>query len=147
MGLKLGTAALTLLLAICGAFTQTPTAVSNNAINGVWRGQVNGLPAIILVVTDEPGHLAGALQFYFQQRKTEKDPWIAEPRPAEPIFNLQFDGKTLLFEASHRRAHPPQSVNDPPKHYRLTLDGPNAAEILNLDEPGSPTLKLVRSEY
>jgi hypothetical protein len=74
MGFKLGTAALTLLLAICGAFAQTSTAVSDNAINGVWRGQVNGLAAIVLVITDEPGQLAGALQFYFQQRKTEKDP-------------------------------------------------------------------------
>jgi len=147
MNLKLGAAVLASLLVICAVDAQTPSAATNEAINGVWRGQMNGLPAITLVVTDEPGSLAGAIQFYFRQRATEKDPWTAEPRLPEPIFNPEFDGKTFLFEVSHRRAHPPQSLNDPPKHYRLTLNGLDTAEIVNLDESGSPVLTLVRSKY
>lgn len=87
-----------------------------------------------------------AIKFYFLQRKTEKNPWTPEPRAPEPIFNVTFDGETLLFEVSHRRAHPPQSLNDPPKHYRLKLNGPNTAEGVNLDESG-PALRLVRSDY
>lgn len=84
--------------------------------------------------------------FYFQKRETEKDPWIATPGLPEPIFHSHFDGKTLLFEVSHRRAHPPQTLNQPPMHFRLTLSGPDAAEIVNVDESGPP-LKLVRSDY
>ena len=146
MGLKLVTTVVASLLAVRGAVAQT-SAAANAAIDGVWRGKMNGLPVIALVITDEPGNLAGAILFYFQRRTTEKDPWTVEPRLPEPIFNVQYDGKTLLFESSHRRAHPPQSLNDPPKHYRMTLSGPNTAEIVNLDEPGSPVLKLDRSDY
>lgn len=145
MGLRLGTAVIAPLLVICGAVARTDSAKANYSVYGVWRGQMDGLPAITLVVTDEPGSLTGAIQFYFLQRKTEKNPWTAEPRAPEPIFNVTY-GETLLFEVSHRRAHPPQSLNDPPKHYRFKLNGPNTAEGVNLDESG-PALKLVRSDY
>jgi hypothetical protein len=147
MRLRLGRAVLTSLFVIYGAVAQTPPVTTNDAINGVWRGQINGFSAIILVVTDEPGSLTGAIQFYFQKRTTEKDPWTAEPGLPEPIFHPRFDGKTLLFEVSHRRAHPPESLKDPPKRFRVTLNGPDTAEIVNVDESGSPTLKLVRSSH
>ena len=147
MELKLRAAVITIALATCGAFAQTQSAKTSDVINGVWRGQMGDLPAITLVVTDEYGSLTGAIQFYFLKRATENAQPTAEPRPPEPIFGPRFDGKNLLFEVSHRRSHPPQSLNDPPKHYRLTLTGPNNAEITNLDEPDSPTLRLVRSNY
>lgn len=146
MILKLSTAFLALLLAACGVFGQTTSAAMDAAINGVWRGEMNGLPVLTLLVTDERGGLTGARLFYFQKRTTEKEPWTAVPRTPEPIFNPPFDGKTFLFEVSHRRAHPPGSLNDPPKHYRLTLIGPSMAEAVNLDEQG-PALTLVRSDY
>jgi len=146
MNYKLGADLLVLLFAACSAIAQTPSAVTNSDINGVWRGQMNDLPAITLLVTDEGGSLTGAILFYFRQRITEKDPWTAEPGLPEPIFHPQFDGKTLLFEVSHRRAHPPRTLNDPPMHFRLTLSGADAAEIVNIDESG-PALKLVRSNY
>ncbi len=147
MKLKFVAAALTVVLATCGAFAQTQSSKTNEAIDGVWRGQMGDLPFITLVMTDEPGSLAGTIQFYFLKRATENAQPTAEPRPPEPIFGPHFDGKSLLFEVSHRRSHPPQSLDDPPKHYRLTLTGPNNAEITNLDEPDSPTLRLVRTNY
>lgn len=55
-------------------------------------------------------------------------------------------GKTLLFEVSHRRAHPPRTLNDPPKHFRLTLGEPDKAELVNADEAGM-ACKVVRSDY
>jgi hypothetical protein len=146
MNSKFGVAVLVLLLTACGAVAQAPSAATNAGINGVWRGQMNGLPAITLLVTDEAGSLTGAILFYFRQRTTEKDPWTAIPGLPEPIFHRQFDGKTLLFEVSHRRAHPPGTLNDPPAHFRLTLSGQDTAELVNVDEPG-PALKLVRSNY
>jgi hypothetical protein len=146
MGVKFVTAVVASLFAVCNVVAQTSVA-ANAAIDGVWRGKMNGVPVMTLVVTDEPGKLTGAVLFYFRHRTTEKDPWITEPRLPEPIFDVQYDGKTLLFETSHRRAHPPQSLSDRPMHYRMTLNGPNTGEIVNLDEPGSPVLKLDRSDY
>jgi hypothetical protein len=68
---------------------------------------MEGLPAVVLVVTDEGGSLSGAVVFYFQTRKTVNDPWASTPGLPEPLFRLYFDGKTLSFQVSHRRAHPP----------------------------------------
>ncbi len=143
--LRFGAFVLISLLA-CRAVAQGPSAATNASINGVWRCQMNGLPAVTLLVTDEPGSLTGAILFYFQQRTTEKKSYNAVPGLPEPIFHPRFDGKTLIFEVSHRRAHPPHTLNDAPKHYRLTLDGPDTAELVNVDEPGT-ACKLVRSNH
>ena len=107
---------------------------------------MNGSPAVTLVVTDESGSLTGAILFYFQQRTTEKSSYNALPGLPEPIFHPRFDGKTLLFEVSHRRAHPPRTLNDAPKHFRLTLNGTDTAELVNVDEPGPPC-KVVRGDH
>ncbi len=107
---------------------------------------MNGLPAITLLVTDEPGTLTGAILFYSQKRNTDKDARTAVPGLPEPIFHPHFDGKTLLFEVSHRRAHPPRTLNDPPKHFRLTLLGSDKAELVNADERGL-ACTVVRSDY
>jgi hypothetical protein len=120
-------------------------ASANAPINGVWRGQMNGLPAVTLLVTDEGGSLVGGVQFYFQQQGNENSPWTVTPGLAEPMLNPKFDGKTLTFQISHRRAHPPGSLNDPPMPFHLTLLGPGKAELLN--EKEAPPLTLTRSEY
>jgi hypothetical protein len=54
MRLRLATAVLESLLVVCGAVAQTPSATTNHAMNGVWRGQINGLPAITPVVPTNP---------------------------------------------------------------------------------------------
>lgn len=120
-------------------------ASANAPINGVWRGQMNGLPAVTLLVTDEGGSLVGGLLFYFQHRANENSPWTATPGLPEPMLNPKFDGKTLTFQISHRRAHPPRSLNDPPMPFHLRLVGPDRAELLN--EKEGPPLTLTRSEY
>jgi hypothetical protein len=113
---------------------------------GVWRGQMDGLPAITLVVTDEGGNLSGAVLFYLHMRKIVSDPYTSTPGLPEPMFAMHFDGKTLAFEVSHRRAHPPRTLSDPPVAFRLTLTGPNQAELVNEDE-GGPGLVVARSDY
>ena len=145
MNTKVGKVVLVSLLAACQAVAHTPSATTNAPIDGVWRCQTNGLPAVTLLVTDEPGGLVGAILFYFQQRATDKGAYSAVPGLPEPIFNPRFDGKTLLFEVSHRRSHPPRTLNDPPKHFRLTLRD-DTAELVNVDEPGT-ACKVVRSDY
>ena len=85
-------------------------------------------------------------------RATVNDPWTSRPATAaEPILNPMFDGKTLRFMVSHKRAHPPRTLNDPPSHFHLTLMGPNQAGLVNETEAGpgdaGPGLPMVRSDY
>jgi len=114
---------------------------------GVWRGQMDGLPAVSLVVTNEGGSLSGAALFYLHMRKTVNDPWTSTPGLPEPMFGLHFDAKTLDFEVSHRRAHPPGTLHDPPERFRFTLTGPNSATLLNESEGQSAPLVMERSDY
>ena len=121
----------------------SPTTAS---IEGVWRANMNGLPAIALILTTESGSLSGAVQFYFQHRDTVEQPWTSTPGLPEPLFNLKFDGTTLTFQVSHRRAHPPGSLKDPPVSFHMKLIAPDKAELVNELEPGTQGV-LVRSPY
>ena len=134
------------ILSACAFVQNIKVEASTNApINGVWRGQMSGLPGVTLLVTDEGGSLVGGVLFYFQQRANENSPWTATPGLPEPMLNPKFDGKMLTFQISHRRAHPPGSLNDPPVPFHLMLVGPDKAELLN--EKEGPPLTLTRSEY
>ncbi len=86
------------------------------------------LPALVMTLSDEGGDLAGAILFYLIRRDEGKPP-SANPGIPEPLLNLKFDGKTLDFRVSHRRAHPPRTANDPPVHFRLTITGPNEGTL------------------
>ena len=118
------------------------------SIEGVWRCQMEGLPAITLTVTDEGGTLTGAVLFYLHKREPGQ-PVSATPGVPEPLFNPRFDGKTLRFQLSHRRAHPPGSLHDEPLNFQLKLDGPNTGQFVNESEqdPNRPRYVLVKSAY
>jgi hypothetical protein len=118
------------------------------SIEGVWRCQMEGLPAITLTVTDEGGTLTGAVLFYLHKREPGQ-PVSATPGVPEPLFNPRFDGKTLRFQLSHRRAHPPGSLHDEPLNFQLKLDGPNTGRFVNESEqdPNRPRYVLVKSAY
>jgi hypothetical protein len=138
-----------LALAVLTAFAPAMAHAQQPAptpITGVWRGQMEGLPGVTLVVTDENGSLQGAILFYFHQRKSPTDPVTVSPGLPEPIFNPRFDGKTLLFQVSHRRAHPPRSLSDPPVTIHLALTGPNQAELFN-QEDRKLVITMIRTEY
>jgi len=137
------------LFALCPQI-QTAYAASDagnaSSIAGVWRGEMGGLPAVALVISDEREGLSGAVLFYFQERKTANDSWISAPGLPEPMLRMHFEGVTLTFQISHRRAHPPRTQSDPPVNLRLTLTGPNQASLANESERG-PALVVTRSEY
>jgi len=115
-------------------------------LTGVWRGQMDGLPAVTLVVTDEGGSLSGAVLFYLHMRKMVNYPVTSTPGLPEPMFGMNFDGTALTFQVSHRRAHPPGTLSDPPVTFTLTLTGANQAEFVNRSDR-SPALIMVRSDY
>ncbi|MDR3772411.1 MAG: hypothetical protein P4L26_03630 [Terracidiphilus sp.] len=138
-----------MLAAATMAQVPAPGQPANTApILGIWRCQMEDLPAVTLTVTDEGGSLAGAVLFYLHRRDPSQ-PITATPGVPEPLFHPRFDGNTLTFEVSHRRAHPPRTLNDPPVSFRLELIAPDKAELVNDNERDSnaPVFILVRSEY
>jgi hypothetical protein len=124
---------------------QATSTQETSPILGVWRATMDGLPVVTLTVTNEGGRLAGAVLFYLL-RRDEKGAASSSPGIPEPLLNPTFDGKVLTFQVSHRRAHPPRTLTDPPGNFRLTLTGENKGEFVNKSED-SPAIQLVRSDY
>ena len=118
---------------------------SASSVVGVWQGKMDGLPAITLTITDETRALSGAVLFYLIRRDEGKPP-TSTPGIPEPILNPSFDGKTLSFQVSHRRAHPPRTLSDPPASFHLKLTGSDKCVLTNAQE-ASPQIELVRSDY
>lgn len=132
---------------------QKPAAADTSSLVGVWRAQMNGLPAITLTLTNETGSLSGAVLFYLLRRDPGR-PETATPGIPEPLLNPKFDGETLTFQVSHRRAHPPGTLSDPPITFRMKLTGANVAGLYNESEGGpadvnqrSSSFPLTRTDY
>lgn len=135
-----------LLAQVAAAQSVDSKPIDNTPIVGVWRAQMNGLPAFNLVVRDEGGRLSGAILFYLQKRVDENHPYVATPGVLpEPILNPKFDGRTLTFQVSHRHAHPPRTLNDPPITLALTLSPDGKAQFVNQSEYGP--IVITRSDY
>jgi len=146
--------ALTAMLATAGFSQSSGPGTSTNLqgassatspIEGVWRVDMDGLPAVALVITNEGGSLSGAVLFYLHHRDPGQ-PWTSSPGIPEPLFNPKFDGKTLTFQVSHRRAHSPGSFNDPPASFRMKLTAADKAELLNESEAAPPGV-LTKTQY
>lgn len=139
------------LLVPIGANAQSAESTPNtdqNASNftGVWRGQIDNLPGVDLVITDEGSGLHGAILFYLHKRPDTNASYTSTPGLPEPVLNLRVDGKTLLFQVSHRRADPPRTLHDPPVNFQLKLTAPNQAELVN-DSERAPALTMKRTDY
>lgn len=127
-----------------------PTAVAADkkghaAVVGIWRGELDNLPAATLNITDEAGPLQGAMLFYLI-RKDEGKPATSSPGIPEPLFNPRFDGKSLTFQLSHRHAHGAQSASDPPVTFRLDLIGPDQAKLVRIPVDGPAYMLMVRDK-
>lgn len=143
--LSLALSTITFGLAQSGS-SQSTTKHDLSQITGVWRGECDALPCATLTITDETGSLSGAILFYLHMRKTVNDPYTSTPGIPEPVFNPTFDGQTLTFQVSHRRAHPPRTLSDPPVTFQLKLTGSAQGELTNRSER-SPVLPMFKSEH
>ncbi len=110
-------------------------ANGNSAVTGVWRAEIDGLPALVITISDEGGELTGAILFYLIIRDEGQPPRSAPGIP-EPLFRLKFDGKALDFQVSHRRAHGARTANDPPVRFRLRISGPNEGILVREKDEG-----------
>lgn len=129
---------------LASVFLQLPPQASENPLLGVWRGSESALPAVTLNVTDEGGTLSGAILFYMIRRDPGKEP-TASPGIPGPLLHPQIIGNTLTFEASHRLAHPPRTLADPPVTFRLVLTGPRTARLTRGGD--NVSLRMTRDEY
>jgi hypothetical protein len=76
-----------------------------------------------MTISDEGSNgLTGAILFYLI-RRDEGQLARSSPGDPEPLFDVRFDGKTLDFKVSPRRAHGSATANDPPVRFHLKLTG------------------------
>lgn len=126
------------------AAASAPDKKVNSAVVGVWRGELDNLPGATLNVTDEAGSLQGAILFYLI-RKHEGRAATSSPGVPEPLFNPQFDGKSLTFQMSHRHAHR-NTASDPPVTFRLDLTGLDEAKLVRVSVDGPTYMPMVREK-
>lgn len=142
---------LTLLALLTSVWLPAQTAGSSASQNpskfvGVWRGQFDNLPGVDLVITDEGGALHGAILFYLHKRPDTKSPYSSTAGLPGPLLNIRADDQMLHFQVSHRLAHPPRTLHDPPISFHLKLNGPDQAELAN-DSESAPGLIMKRTVY
>jgi hypothetical protein len=131
-----------LIAMACGLRAQTS---GSERFVGVWSGKMELLPAVTLNITDEGGRLSGAVLFYLIKRSsTMSEPTTSTAGIPEPLFNPRVDDQSLVFEVSHRRAHPPRTLSDPPVHFRMKLLDQDKAELVNESENSGPGVVLTR---
>lgn len=118
----------------------TSTAAEQSALLGVWKGNLEGLPAVTLTVERDDAKLTGAVLFYMLRRSADGT-WTATPGSPEPILDPHFDGTVLTFKVSHKNAHPPRTLHDPPASFQLELQGSNKA-LLHAE--GAPPVGMIR---
>ena len=129
-----------LLPLLSAAWSPALPPARNSAIIGLWSGKMEGLTYIRMTIEEQDGKLTGAALFYMIRRDPGVAP-TASPGFPTPMISPSFDGKTLTFKISHRHAHPPRTLNDPPVDFRLELTGPDKAMVYG---PEGQDLEIVR---
>jgi hypothetical protein len=148
------TCATAILMAAAGSMQPvwaagTPaTTVDNLVMVGVWRGNDQGLPFVTLTIKNENGNFSGSILFFLHRREEGK-PGTSTPQEQEPILNPKFDGDTFTFQLSRKSTHSPDSSNDPPLKFHLSLNpadwtGSVSGVLVNESEPG-PQVEVVRA--
>ena len=107
---------------------------------GVWKASQAGLPFVTITIERWNGKLTGAILFYLIRRE-QNGTQTASAGVPEPLLNVSQAGNTVTFEVSHRNAHPPGSLTDPPVEFKLQLKDSKNAVITG---PESPPLELTR---
>ncbi len=127
------------LLVIASTAAFAAPAVDNSPILGVWKAQTDSLPMMTLTVEQNNGKLIGAVLFYLIRRNPGAPETASAGAPA-PLIDPTFDGKTLSFKVSHRRAHP-GTENDPPVAFRFDLSADGKIRFLG---PDGQQVEMVR---
>jgi hypothetical protein len=117
-------------------------AKRQHEIVGVWKGEMNELPAVELNVQETERQLAGTITFFFQRK--DSGTWKVERQDTQPLTRMAFDGKTLLFEVSHEQAHP-DSSGDPPVAFTFSLSSSQEGQLQSNYQGQESNIRLVRA--
>lgn len=90
---------------------------STSAVTGLWKGEMNGLPAVELMIQEAESQLTGEVTFFFQ--RMDSGAWKVERQGSQRLDKITFDGQRLRFQVSHEQAHP-DSGGDPPVAFTFT---------------------------
>jgi D-alanyl-D-alanine carboxypeptidase len=117
----------------------TPAA-QTSSVEGIWKGMLEDIPAIVLAVKNDGGKLSGSATFH--RIVNDGSGPKSEGKEATDLLNPKLDGNTLSFEVKH-------GPGDPRK-FRLELTGDNNAVlhgghvIRDGEESEAPPMKMVR---
>lgn len=131
-----------LLLLATTAFAPAAPA-DNSKLLGTWKGKMYGVPAVTLILKDDGGRLSGSVLFFLIRHNDGKPP-RSSPGTFEPLIDPQFDGKVLLFTVSHRHAHPPETLNDPPVSFRFELINDTKAVLTREGDEEDSSAELLK---
>jgi hypothetical protein len=117
--------------------SRLPASDNTGLFTGVWRGKIDDLPGVTMVISDEGGDLTGAVLFYLIRRDEGQSP-RSTPGDPEPMFHMKVNRDSLEFQVSHRRAHPPRTLHDPPVTFRLALTGKDQGILIRGEDERHP---------
>jgi hypothetical protein len=125
------------LLLACAAAAQAPATAT---WKGVWQGELDGQPSVILTLADDSGSLGGTVVFNAIERQTQGPPRVASIQP-HLLLDPQAKGDTLSFQIM-RPDH-----SETPLKFTVMLDGNDKAHIHCLNcGPDAPVAGLVRMQ-
>lgn len=128
-----------LAMALSAAVGYARTAVQPQPANsnwiGVWQGQLDGQPAVILTLAERDGHLDGTAVFNMVVRQPEPHVIPSEP---QMIVSPTIEGNTLHFAIN---AFP----SKPSLQYEVKVTGDGTAHLKCLNCDGAPEADLVRA--
>jgi biopolymer transport protein ExbD len=107
---------------------------ANSLFAGMWRGEVNHLPAIQLEVNEVGGKLGGEIVFDMQSRIDDGSPWRVTGEYRAPLRRPHVESGALLFEVEHHVCHDCPELG-PNAQFRMELASPDEARLWNLSEP------------
>jgi hypothetical protein len=125
-------------------FLAVPTT-AESPFAGIWDGRINGLRGIIINIEDSGDKIVGTMTFYLQILGDDGK-WRVTGKVIEPLMRPRMEGKIVVFEVSHRYAHPGESY-DRDRHvkYRMELTSGDEALLRYINYyPNSGPLRIVR---
>jgi hypothetical protein len=103
---------------------------------GVWHGELEGKPAVVLDLQQHGNHYTGTIAFTFFLKKGDR--WEPSGETKLPLLGPKFDGKVLTFEVAHRDPRD----NNRPVPMRFELTAPDQAILRNLRHPDMPPVTM-----
>ena len=123
----------TTLTVFVSLFPQASAGTGLGAV-GVWKGSEGELPVVTITIEQWNGKLTGAILFYLIRRESNGTQ-TASPGVPEPLLDVSRVGNTVTFDVSHRNAHPPRTLNDPPVQFKLQIKDSKSGTLTGPESP------------